>query len=64
MDIQRYNKRPRQRWIDTVKSDLGECAPGLKLEESEDEEIVEAEWAIKAWRKNTSCSHTEQSCNN
>ncbi|KAL4084994.1 hypothetical protein QTP88_027844 [Uroleucon formosanum] len=27
--------RPRQRWIDIVKSDLEECAPGLKLEDEE-----------------------------
>lgn len=48
-------RRPRQRW--TVKADLENCAPSLRLKEIEDRErwrkIVEAgpERAIKAKRK-------------
>lgn len=29
-------RRPRQRWIDIVKSDLGKCAPEIKSEECAD----------------------------
>lgn len=30
--------RPRQWWIDTVKTHIGKYVPGLSLEESEDRE--------------------------
>lgn len=42
--------RPKQRWIDTIKSDLRNYALGSRLEESEDrerwQEIVEAAKAL------------------
>lgn len=42
--------RPRQMWVDTVKSNLQLCAPGSRLKESEDgkrrQEIVEAAKAL------------------
>jgi len=34
--VKRHNGRPRQRWIDIVKSELEKCAPGSKLEECVD----------------------------
>jgi len=34
----RPRRRPRQKWIDIVTSDLEKCTPGLKLKESEDRE--------------------------
>lgn len=30
--------RPRQGWMNTIQSDLQNCAPGLMLEESKDRE--------------------------
>lgn len=48
--INRKRPRGQQRWMDTIKSDLQNCDPGSRLEESEDRErrreIVEAAKAL------------------
>lgn len=55
----RLRDRPRQRWIDIVKSDLEKCAPGSKLEEYVDRDIMVSsnrnnggsKWALEAKKK-------------